>query len=143
MSEIDDLRASAEAGSVVAQSILGMMLLFGDEKSEPSLTEAFRWLSAAASHRVPRASVWLGRMYEDGLATTRDLQRARELYRFGAEHGEFYGCVFLARTYALASEDQAQALRWYAAALEIVPEWQDEEDNEEFVEAKAYVASHK
>lgn len=43
----------------------------------------------------------------------------------------------------MSSEDQAQALRWYTAALEIFPEWPDEEDNEEFVEAKAYVASHK
>jgi TPR repeat protein len=98
-------------------------------------------VSAAAERGVPRASVWLGRMYEDGLATARDLQRARELYRFGAERREFYGCVFLARTYVTRREDETEALRWYAAALEIFPEWPDEDDNQEFVEAKAYVSS--
>jgi hypothetical protein len=43
MSDRDELRVSAEAGSVVAQSVLGMQLLFGDEGFEPDLPQAFRW----------------------------------------------------------------------------------------------------
>lgn len=141
MPDRDDLRMRAEAGSVVAQSILGIQLLLGDDGIEPNLPEAFRWLSAAAESGVPRASVWLGRMYEDGLATERNLQRARELYRFGAERREFYGCVFLARTHREVPNEQAEAFRWYSAALEIFPDWSEEDDNQELVEAKAYVSS--
>jgi TPR repeat protein len=141
--DLDELRTGAERGSVVSQSILGICLLLRDDGVTPDHQEAFQWLSIAAGRGAARPSVWLGRMYEDGLATEKDLERARELYRFGAERGEFFGCVFLARSYAHANpENEPEARRWYAAALEIFPEWPDGDDDQEFREARAYVSSH-
>jgi TPR repeat protein len=64
--DIADLREKAEAGSVVAQTVLGICYL--DEIDvEVDYKEAFRLLSAAADKGVPRAAANLARMYAEGL----------------------------------------------------------------------------
>lgn len=144
--DVAQLREEAETGSVVAQGVLGMTLLLGDEGVEPNHEQAFRWLSKAAADRVPRASVWLGRMYEDGLAVTTDLARAEELYRFGAGQGEVWGCLFLGRLLAsgkLGSVDETAALRWYETALQLCPVDDSTEDDPDLLEARNYVRDRK
>ena len=51
---IDNLRKSAESGSCVARTVLGMCYLDGIEV-EVDHKEAFRLLSAAAERGAPRA----------------------------------------------------------------------------------------
>jgi TPR repeat protein len=136
-----DLRERAEAGSVVAQGVLGMEHLFGSEDVPEDHAEAFRWLAAAAAAGAPRPSVWLGTMYEKGRATSTDVKRASELYEFGARRGEFYGCVFLARLLLsgrLGSADPNGALHWYqvAVGMNVV-------ESEELAEARKFVSRHR
>lgn len=52
---------------------------------------------------------------------------------------EFHPCIFLARTFS--STDSGEALRWYAAALAIVPAAFGDDD-QEFLEGRDCVLSH-
>jgi TPR repeat protein len=70
--DIEELRRKAEAGSCVAQSILGAYYLCGNEV-EVDYIEAFRLLSAAAQQGSSRAVLNLGRMYAQGLGTSQDV----------------------------------------------------------------------
>jgi TPR repeat protein len=69
---IPDLQRKAQAGSVVAQSVLGACYLDGVDV-EINYPEAFRLLSAAADRRAPRAMANLARMYAEGLGTSQNL----------------------------------------------------------------------
>jgi TPR repeat protein len=80
-------------------------------------------------------------MYEGGLGIPVDLEKARQLYQLGAERGELFGCVFLARLLAsgrLGSVDQSGAVRWYRAALSL----SGVVECAEIDEARAYVQNH-
>jgi uncharacterized protein len=141
MLNIDELRGEAEAGSVVAQSVLGIALLEGLD-IERNYDEAFRWLAAASAKGAPRAMVNLGTMYEHGFGIAPDADLACQLYERGARAGEFLGCVFLARTFANGARgtvDDAAALEWYLRAAEMRD---DIVDCAELSEAEAYVAAH-
>jgi TPR repeat protein len=103
------LHSEAERGSLVAQGILGMPYLFGDEVTQ-DYGAALRLLTAAAERGAARPTVWRGTMYESGLGVAIDLQKAHDLYQYGVERNEFFGCVSLARLYAtgaLGSIDRA------------------------------------
>jgi hypothetical protein len=140
--DIDDLRVRAEKGSVVAQGFLGLAHLFGHEVPV-NHAEAVRWLSAAAQRGAARPSVWLGTMYEQGLGVSVDTERARQLYEFGAERGEFDGCIFLARllsTVRAGSMDEWAAAHWYRRALALGAD--TSAAAAEIEEATLYLASH-
>ena len=135
------LIADAEAGSVVAQSVLGISYLSGGDGLPQDHAEAFRWLTAAAIRGASRPSVWLGTMYEQGLTVAPDVEKARALYRFGAERGEFHGRIFLARLLLsgrTGSVDEAGALYWYGEAAEML----GIEECDEREEARTYVRDH-
>jgi len=135
------LIAETETGSVVAQSVLRIWYLSGDDGLPQDHAEAFRWLTAAAIRGASRPSVWLGTMYEQGLTVAPDIEKARALYRFGAERGEFHGRIFLARLLLsgrAGSVDEAGALYWYRAAADMV----GIVESDELEEARAYVRDH-
>ena len=138
---IADLRSKAEAGSIVAQSVLGIVLLDGIG-CDADYAEAFHWLSAASERGASRAIWHLGRMYEAGLHVAVDPHRARSLYERAASRGEFFACVYLARLLAsgqLGTISDEEPLRWYRAVLAQAP---DVQDCPELEEARSYVASH-
>lgn len=117
-----DEAPEADPRNVVSQGVLGIMYLQGRDGVPQNYGEAFRLLTKAADLGASRPSVWLGTMYEGGLGISVDLDKARRLYQRGAERGELFGCIFLARLLAngrLGSVDQAEALRWYRAALDL------------------------
>ena len=133
--------AEADPGNVVSQGFLGIMYLEGRDGVPQNYEEAFRLLTKAADQGASRPSVWLGTMYEAGLAIPVDLEKARQLYERGAERGELFGCIFLARLLVsgrLGSVDQNGALRWYRAALNL----SGAADCVELDEARAYVQNH-
>ena len=109
--DIDDLRDRAEKGSVVAQGALGLAKLFGHEVPVDH-AEGARWLSLAAERGAARPAVWLGTMHEQGLGLPVDMKRARRLYEYGAERGEFDGCILWH-----AYSQPARALRWMSRPL--------------------------
>lgn len=115
---IAELEQKADAGSVVAQSILGLCYLEGHE-TNVNYAEAFRWLSAASNNGASRATAGLARMYAHGLGITRDLPKAIDLYKRAAEAGEFLAQVELGRLYSRGEEvplDDKAALKWYSMA---------------------------
>jgi TPR repeat protein len=64
--DISKLRQEADAGSVVAQSVLGICYLDGYDV-EVNYKKALRLLTAAATRGAPRAKANLARMYVEGL----------------------------------------------------------------------------
>jgi TPR repeat protein len=141
MTDIEELRKKADAGSVVAQSVLGISYLHGYDV-ERNYEEAFRWLYAASAEGASRAMVNLGMMYEHGLGTEPNIDVALDLYERGARRGEFLGCIYLARLLANGASgqvDEASALMWYRRAAE---QRDQVMDCDELKEADAYIASH-
>jgi TPR repeat protein len=127
----------AEAGSAVAQSILGVRYLHGIDMPV-DLEQAFRLLTLA-SKRAPRAQANLAEMYRRGLATEVNLEEAFRLYKSAAKKGEFMAQIELARMYSSGGEierDDAMARQWYASAMEQVA---SVGDCPEIDEAKAFL----
>jgi TPR repeat protein len=136
--DIGELRKKADAGSCVAQSILGISYLDGSDV-EVNYPEAFRLLSDAAKQGASRAAVNLARMYAEGLGTPRDLAEAMRLYK-AVSKVEFFAPIALGRIYSRGQGvpvNQVEALRWYSAAIE----WEDRVgDCPEMEEARVFVA---
>jgi TPR repeat protein len=131
----EKLELEAKQGSTVAKAILGIAYLDGVGVT-PDYARALPLLEDAATHRVPRAMLALGRMHEQGLATARDVPRAKALYQAAAEAGEFLGCVYLARL-CRHDADHEQALHWYRQAVAMSA---NVADCEEVHEAAKFVA---
>jgi len=78
--DIGELRQNAEAGSVVAQSTLGICYLYGREV-QVDYKKAFELLSAASEKGASRALVNLARMFAEGLGTSKNLRKAIRFYK--------------------------------------------------------------
>src|SRR5579884_3079579 len=97
--DISELHRRAEAGSVVAQSILGTCYLEGIDV-EINYEQAFRFLSSAARRGVPRAIANLARMYAGGLGVQEDIHGAIRLYEVASASGEFLAQIELGRIFS-------------------------------------------
>jgi TPR repeat protein len=118
-SDLDELKAKAQRGSVVAQSILGIGYLHGIDLPV-DLEEAFRLLSSASAHGASRAMLNLAHMHHRGLGTTKNIPEAVRLYEKAATRGEFLAQLELARLYARGADvprDEVEAAKWYAAVV--------------------------
>jgi len=139
--DIVELRDQADAGSVVAQSILGLCYLYGEDVDVDYL-QAFRYLSLAAEQGAPRASLNLGRMHAKGLGVTQDTAKAIRLFeRVKTRPDQFFAQIELARIFADGlgvPTDWNAAVEWYSKAI---ANGEDLGDCEELAEAKAYLAS--
>ena len=141
--DVPELRRRAEAGSCAAQSILGGCYLYGYEV-EVDYKEAFRFLSAAANQGSSRAILNLGRMYAKGLGISQDIQEAIRLFeavgRPSKSTDAFAARIELGRIFSRGvgvPVDRDAALKWYAAAIEIGGD--DNDDAEKLREAREYV----
>ena len=139
---ITDMRRKAEAGSCVAQSVLGACYLYGEEV-DTDYKEAFRYLSAAAEQGASRAVLNLGRMHAKGLGVPQNVPEAIRLYEAvggpASSTDAFAARIELGRIFALGrgvSIDREAALKWYSAAIDVAPD----DDSEDLSEARAYVA---
>jgi hypothetical protein len=139
--DIADLCRKADAGSPVAQTVLGICFLDGTDV-EVNYQEAFRLLSLAAKQGTSRSVVNLARMYEEGLGVEKDMAEAIRLYQ-AVDKVEFFAQIALGRIYSRGKSvvaDRAEALRYYSLATE----WEDRiVDCEEMQEAKEFVARYR
>jgi TPR repeat protein len=133
--KIHDLERQATEGSVVAKTVLGICYLDGIQ-TPPDHSKAFALLNEAASLGAPRAMVGLGRMFEAGLATRRDLNFAAGWYRRAGDSGEFLGYILLARLQRAAG-NHSEAAASYRRALEL---GKTVEECDELREARAFAA---
>jgi TPR repeat protein len=134
------LQQEAQTGNAVAQTVLGVCYLDGID-TPVDYIQAFRLLSAAADHRVPRAMANLGRMYAEGLGIPRDIVEAIRFYEAAAKAGEFLAQVELGRIYSRGlgvARNPDAALRWYSAAA---AQQANGGECEEIQEARTYIAN--
>ena len=140
--DIEETRRKAEAGSSVAQSILGISYLYGIDVPI-DYNEAFRFLSAAGTSR---AVLHLGIMHAKGLGIPQNIQEAVRLLEAVATPSDssdaFAARVELGRLYSSGLGlpiNVPKARRWYEAAVELAS---DDEDSEDLREARTYVAQN-
>lgn len=126
--DIDEMRRKAEAGSAVSRGILGGLLLYGEEGVPVDYTEAFKWLSLAASEGAFLPIAHLGYMYEQGLGVPQDMDEAVRLYKDSARRGNSGIAYDLAQMYSEGRGvpvDPGEAVHWYAVCYENTDESQD------------------
>jgi TPR repeat protein len=136
--DVEKLKAEAEAGSVVHQSVLGVMYLEGIDVPV-DLPEALRLLTLASKRGAPRARYNLARMHHRGLGTPQNISEALSLYEKAADAGEVLAQLALGRMYALGDgvvADGKIAERWYTAAVS----QKDGVDEDVMAEAEAFLA---
>jgi TPR repeat protein len=139
--DTSSLRRRAEAGSTVAQCVLGIKLLHGYD-CQTDTAEAFKWLSAAHAKGAARATAHLGLMHEGGLHTPEDPHKAGELYLRAAQAGEALACLWLARllrSERLGSACAKDAARWYR---EFIAKAAVDDEDADIKEAEEYLARH-
>jgi uncharacterized protein len=141
--DINDMRRKAEAGSCVAQGMLGACLLYGIEV-EIDHAEAFKWLSAAAEQRASRPTLNLAYMHQQGLGIPVNPQQAIKLFTAVATPSDstdaFAARIELGRTFASGlgvPMNESEAEKWYSAALAVATM---EDDAEMVEEAKSFMA---
>jgi TPR repeat protein len=142
---IGEMREKAEAGSCVAQSILGLCYLYGHDV-EVDYKQAFRFLSAAAEQGASRAVLNLGHMYAKGLGIPQNVPEAIRLFdavgKPSSSTDAFAARIELGRVMSRGVGipiDKDAALKWYLAAIELATENHNSDD---LREAREYVARH-
>jgi hypothetical protein len=141
--DVEEMRRKAEAGSCVAQSLLGISYLYGiDVKVD--YQEAYRFLSAAASQGATRAVLNLGIIHAKGLGIPQNIPEAIRLFEVVAKPSDgsdaFAARIELGRLYSSglgSPSDPDKALSWYKSAIVLTS---GREDSEEFKEAMRYIA---
>ena len=113
--DIDKLQSEAENGSVVSQTILGILYLEGDGVTK-NYAKAKLLLESASEKGVPRAMSTLGRIYELGLGVEKNLNEASSLYQASAETGEFLPHIWLARMLNVAGYEEDALYHYEQAA---------------------------
>jgi len=140
---INDMRRKAEAGSCVAQGVLGICLLYGIEV-ETDYAEAFRWLSPAAEQQASRPTLHLAYMHQQGLGIPVNPQQAIKLFTSVATPSDstdaFAARIELGRIFSTGlgvPVDEAEAEKWYSAALAVAAE---DDEPEMIEEARKFIA---
>jgi len=111
---------AAEAGDAWAQYNLGHLYLDGNGVARDP-DAAFGWYKRAAEQGHSRAMSLVGRCCEEGWGTTRDIADACDWYRRSAEAGYFRGAFNYASLLA-GDGFEAEAVAWFARAIELAPE---------------------
>src|ERR1700688_1687317 len=97
--DIAELTGRAESGGCVAQALLGMYYLHGEEPVALDYDKAFHFLSMAAEQGSSRAIANLGDMYSKGLGVAKDVRKAIQLYE-QVGRVEFFAALELGRIYS-------------------------------------------
>jgi len=94
-------RTAATGGLAQAEARIGYLLIDGlrTPVADEAAADAHKWLEQAVQHGHAHARYWLGRLYEAGVGTERDLARAVALYRQAAIEGEPDAQFWLGKLY--------------------------------------------
>jgi localization factor PodJL len=109
----------ANAGSALAQTILGLRDLDGTNGAAVNLPEAIKWLNQAAAKGQAVAQYRLGTAYERGQGVPADGAKAAHWYKLAAAQGNRKAMHNLAVAYASGTagkKNMAEAARWFARA---------------------------
>ncbi len=109
----------ANAGNVMALTILGLRDLDGPKGAPVNLPDALKFLSQAADKGHAVAQYRLGTLYERGLGVATDPVKAAHWYELSANQGNRKAMHNLAVSYvsgAAGKKDMAEAARWFAKA---------------------------
>jgi TPR repeat protein len=141
--DINEMRAKAEAGSCVSQGVLGLCYLYGIDVGI-DYKEALRWLSAAANQKASRPTLHLGYMHQQGLGVPVNVREAIKLFTFVAKPSDstdaFAARIELGRIFSMGLDvpvDQAEAEKWYSAALAVAAE---DDESEKIEEARRFMS---
>ena len=118
VSPMDRLELAAKAGSVVAETVLGLKYLDGNG-IPANEAEAARWLERAAKQGQPVAEYRLGTLYERGHGVPSDAKQAATWYEAAAKLGNRKAMHNLAVAYAQGAgvnKNFTLAAQWFTRA---------------------------
>jgi TPR repeat protein len=124
--DLPHLRAAAEAGDTRAMVELGRQYRFGSTNVSQNTREAIKWFRQASEKSDSKGTLNLASMYCYVSDAPRDYDKAAELYRAAAEHGEADAMFELYLLYARGNgvaEDRAEADRWLKKGAEAGSGW--------------------
>lgn len=118
---VADLARAAELGNLEAQTVMGSFLMAGANGVTQNYSQAFEYLSSAASQGDARAQVNLAFLYANGDGVEQDDVQARYWYgvaaRAGLVRAQTAYALFLERGRG-GEEDFAQAVQFYLNAAD-------------------------
>lgn len=113
------LKASAKAGSVAAESVLGSLYQAGSPTLNKDSAEAFKWFKKAAEQGDAEAQFGLGVMFANGNGTPQDYAMAARWFIKAAEQGNTAPNFYLGLIYENGlgvTKNYAEAVKWYTKA---------------------------
>lgn len=113
------LKASAKAGSVAAESVLGSLYQAGSSAVSKDSAEAFKWFKKAAEQGDAEAQFGLGVMFANGNGTPQDYAMAARWFIKAAEQGNTAPNFYLGLLYENGlgvTKNYAEAVKWYTKA---------------------------
>jgi hypothetical protein len=113
------LKASANAGSVAAESVLGSLYQAGSSAVTKDSAEAFKWFKKAAEQGDAEAQFGLGVMYANGNGTPQNYAMAVRWFLKSAAQGNTAPNFYLGLLYENGmgvTRNYAEAVKWYAKA---------------------------
>lgn len=117
---IDQLKALADKGDMMAMSILGERYDAGEGVKENN-QEAIRWYTKAAERGHIKSQYNLALMYDKGEGVAKDKRLALIWYRFAGDQGHSAAQVNVGFMYDQGegiAEDNAEAVKWFKKAAE-------------------------
>ena len=118
---LDRVIQSANSGNPAALTILGLRALDGTNGAVINMTDAVKFLTAAAEKDQAVAQYRLGTLYERGQGVTADAAKAMHWYEMAANQGNIDAEYNLALLYADGhgvSPDLQQARQWMQKAAD-------------------------
>jgi len=88
-------RRAAEQGYAPAQTMLGVIYMYGRGGMPKNEAEAVNWLKQASDQNEPSAQVELGLAYECGKGIAKNLEEAARFYRLAIGHADSRARVLL------------------------------------------------
>lgn len=117
---IEQLKALAEKGDIMAMSILGERYDAGEGIKENN-QEAVRWYTKAAERGHIKSQYNLALMYDKGEGVAKDKRLALIWYRFAGDQGHSAAQVNVGFMYDQGegtTEDNAEAVKWFKKAAQ-------------------------
>ncbi len=110
-------RRGANEGNALSQHDLGQAYFFGLGGVRKNREIAFRWILEAAAHGLAEAQYSIGWMYENGIGTAKNSDRAVKWYGEAVKQGHGRARKELAKLQALTAEARREARKTVLDAL--------------------------
>jgi TPR repeat protein len=120
-SDFEAIKARAEAGDALAQTLLAMIYFSGEMEQDVNYQEAAKWFLVASENGSSVAQFYYGIMHVRGDGVPKNDQEAVKWFSLSAESGYVEAQYHIALAYWNGSgvaQNHQEAVKWYGLAAE-------------------------